>query len=85
MTNNSKARKLSWTKAYFRFLKSPDESLLLKVAPLVIIGVIPADLLSNIIPVLGIIDDVGLSGVGIFTILRIVFRVRKYRYISSDE
>jgi uncharacterized membrane protein YkvA (DUF1232 family) len=71
--------KLSWTKAYIRFLRSPEESLLLKIAPLVILGILPVDLLSNILPLVGLVDDVGLSGLSIVTIIRTIWKVNKYR------
>jgi uncharacterized membrane protein YkvA (DUF1232 family) len=79
MRNTSEQTRLSWPQAYVEFLKSPNESFLLKLAPLVIMGIIPADLLSNLLPVVGIVDDVGLSGVGIVVIGRTLWRVRGYR------
>jgi uncharacterized membrane protein YkvA (DUF1232 family) len=71
--------KLNWLQAYLQFLRSPQESILLKIAPLIIIGVIPVDLLSNILPVVGLVDDVGLSGIGILTVIRTLWHVNKYR------
>jgi uncharacterized membrane protein YkvA (DUF1232 family) len=79
----SSLAKLNWFQAYLRFLRSPQESILLKIAPLIIIGVIPVDLLSNILPVVGLVDDVGLSGIGIFTIVRTLWHVNKYRNPTS--
>ena len=71
---------LSWPQAYFEFLKSPRESILLKIAPLVMMGLLPVDLVSNLLPVIGIADDVGLSGLGIVVIIKTISRVHQYRH-----
>jgi uncharacterized membrane protein YkvA (DUF1232 family) len=85
MRDTSEGTYLSWPQAYVKFLKSPRESLLLKIAPLVIMGIIPADLISNLIPVIGIVDDVGLSGIGIVVIVRTMWRVRIYRRPAARQ
>jgi uncharacterized membrane protein YkvA (DUF1232 family) len=65
--------------AYLRFLLSRDESMVLKIAPLALVGVLPVDLLSNIVPVVGELDDLSyLIAIAVIAI-RTVQRVRKYR------
>ena len=71
--------KASWTRAYLRFLISRNESLMLKVAPLALAGLLPVDILSNIVPVVGELDDVGFLVVLIVVAVRTGNRVRKYR------
>jgi hypothetical protein len=73
------AGKSSWSRAYLRFLMSRDESLLLKVAPLALVGLLPVDVLSNIVPLVGELDDLGfIIALAVIT-GRTVYRVRKYR------
>jgi hypothetical protein len=75
--------KLSRGSAYIEFLKSRDESILLKIAPLVMVGLIPADLVSNLLPVLGIVDDVGLTGFSAIIVIKTILRVSKYRRVRQ--
>jgi len=71
--------KASWSKAYKRFLLSGHESLLLKVAPLAMIGILPFDIISNLVPVIGELDDIGFIIVLAVVAFRTYERVRKYR------
>jgi hypothetical protein len=66
-------------RAYLRFLLSRDESVLLKAAPLALVGALPIDLLSNIVPVVGELDDLGYIIVIVVVTLRTLNRVNKYR------
>jgi len=78
-TGSSGQTKSSWTRAYLRFLTSKDESLMLKVAPLALAGLLPVDILSNIVPVVGELDDIGFLVVLIVVAIRTGNRVRRYR------
>jgi len=71
--------KASWGRAYLRFLAAKDERLLLKVAPLALLGVLPIDTLSNLIPVLGFFDDAGYLIATLVVVSRTITRVHKYR------
>jgi uncharacterized membrane protein YkvA (DUF1232 family) len=71
--------KASWAKAYLRFLVSRDESAALKVAPLALVGVLPADILTNLIPVIGELDDVWFTIAIVIIAVRTIQRVRQYR------
>ena len=73
------AHNRSWFNAYVAFLLSKDENLFLKVAPILIIAGSPELVLSNIIPVVGELADVG--GIGLISIVAFkTFRaVKKYR------
>jgi len=71
--------KLSWSKAYMRFLLSSDESLMLKIAPLAMLGILPFDIISNIVPLLGELDDLGYLIALAFIIVKTADRVRRYR------
>ena len=69
----------SWIKAYLRFLHSRDESVVLKAAPLALVGVLPIEILSNLIPFVGEADDAGYMIVLAVITARTLWRVRKYR------
>lgn len=71
--------KASWAKAYLRFLLSRDENAVLKIAPLALIGVLPLDVLSNVVPVIGELDDVWFTIVVTIIAARTIQRVREYR------
>ena len=77
--NPAKAGKSSWTRAYLRFLVSRDESALLKIAPLALAGLLPVDVLSNIVPVVGELDDIGFFIAFIVVVVRTLHRVNRYR------
>lgn len=68
-----------WFQAYVRFLVSRDESLVLKVAPLALIGVLPMDIVSNIIPGIGLLDDAGYILIAIAVLFKTLARVGYYR------
>ena len=70
---------VTWRRAYLRFLMSRDESLALKVAPLALFGVLPFDILSNVVPIIGELDDVSYAMVAGVILFRTFQRVRKYR------
>lgn len=57
-TSNSPARR-SWGKAYLKFLMSPEESLVLKIAPLALVIGAPEVIVSNFLPVVGELTDLG--------------------------
>jgi uncharacterized membrane protein YkvA (DUF1232 family) len=69
----------SWIRAYLRFLGSRDESVMLKAAPLALMGVLPIDIVSNLIPFVGEVDDLGIIVIFAVVVSRTVWRVRKYR------
>ncbi|HEY4160758.1 MAG TPA: hypothetical protein VGM08_01725 [Candidatus Saccharimonadales bacterium] len=58
---------------------SRDESAALKVAPLALVGVLPADILTNLIPVIGELDDVWFTIAIVIIAVRTIQRVRQYR------
>ena len=68
-----------WLRAYLRFLASKDESLALKIAPLALVGVMPIDIVSNIIPGLGLLDDAGYMLIAITVLFKTFTRVNRYR------
>jgi uncharacterized membrane protein YkvA (DUF1232 family) len=68
-----------WGRAYVRFLLSRDENLLLKIAPLALIGILPVDIISNVVPFVGEIDDIGFVVALLFVAGRTLHRVNKYR------
>jgi len=73
-----------WIRAYVRFLASKDESLVLKVAPLALVGVMPIDVVSNIIPGLGLLDDSGYMLIAVAVLFKTLVRVNHYRRNSSS-
>ncbi len=83
MTHNNgvvlRAVKISWPKAYLRFLLSKDESVVLKIAPLALAGILPLDILSNIIPFVGELDDLGYIILLVVVAFKTLKQVNKYR------
>ncbi len=82
MHNNELAIRLaksSWLKAYAKFLLSKDESVLLKIAPLALAGILPFEILSNLIPLVGELDDLGYVIMLSFVIYKTLKQLNKYR------
>lgn len=71
-----------WFHAYLRFLTSKDESFVLKVAPLALMGVMPIDVISNIIPGIGLLDDAGYMVIAVAVLFKTLARVNFYRHYS---
>jgi hypothetical protein len=69
----------SWIGAYGAFLRSRDENLILKAAPLLIIFGSPEILVSNLLPVVGEVLDIGAFGISVLVLVRTFSAVRKYR------
>lgn len=74
-----------WFRAYLRFLMSKDESFVLKVAPLAIVGVMPMDIISNIIPGIGLLDDAGYMVIAVAVLFKTLARVNYYRHNSPPS
>lgn len=73
-------RQKGWVAAYFEFIRSPHESRIIKLMPLVLMGIIPISLLDNFfIPVLGVVDDIPTALLTIVVLAITIMRVRKYR------
>ena len=68
-----------WFAAYRRFLLSRNESVVLKLAPLALIGILPPEVLSNLIPGIGLLDDVGYIIALVFVVYKTITRVAAYR------
>lgn len=62
-----------------RFLRSRDESLILKAAPVLLIVGSPEVLVSNLLPFVGEALDVGTFGLSMVVLYRTLRAVRKYR------
>lgn len=71
-----------WFRAYIRFLTSKDESFVLKVAPLALMGVMPIDVISNIIPGIGLLDDAGYMVIAVAVLFKTLARVNYHRRSS---
>ena len=71
--------KRSWATAYKAFLLSKDESLILKLAPLFILLGTPEVIVSNLIPVIGEIADIGELGLLTIVAFRTYMAMQKYR------
>lgn len=77
MTQSSSAH--SWFQAYLTFLKSRDENLILKAAPVLLIVGSPEVLVSNLLPFVGETLDIGTFGLTALVLYRTFRAVRKYR------
>jgi hypothetical protein len=76
-SNNNSPTRRGWARAYLKFLVSPQESFVLKVAPLALVLGTPEVIVSNFLPVVGELTDVGeliLWGMVIFRTARAVRR-----------
>lgn len=71
-----------WLRAYIRFLTSKDESFVLKIAPLALMGVMPIDVISNLIPGIGLLDDAGYIVIAVTVLFKTLARVNYYRRSS---
>lgn len=69
----------SWVSAYLRFLRSRDENLILKIAPLLLIVGSPEVLVSNLLPFVGEALDIGTFGLSMVVLYRTARAVNKYR------
>lgn len=69
----------SWGAAYKRFLLSRDESFILKVAPLLLLIGTPGVIVSNLLPVIGEVIDLGDVTLILIVALLTYRAVRKYR------
>lgn len=69
----------SWPKAYKAFLLDPKQSLVLKFAPLAILAGSPEIIISNIIPVVGEILDIGGVTLSVLVAAKTYHAVKKYR------
>ena len=74
-----------WLRAYVRFLVSRDESFVLKVAPLALVGVMPMDIVSNIVPGIGLLDDAGYMTIATIVLFKTLVRVNYYRHASPSS
>jgi len=73
-------RPTGWVTAYFRFVSSPNESRILKLMPVVLLGIVPISVLDNFfIPVLGIIDDIPTTVLTVIVLILTWLRVQTYR------
>ena len=71
--------KRPWLQAYARFLLSPEESLLLKLAPLAFLIGAPELVASEFLPVIGEISDLGVIVIAAIVAIRTVRAVHRYR------
>lgn len=78
-TSRSKPQESGWFAAYKQFLLSKDESVTLKLAPLALAGILPPEILTNAIPVLGLVDDIGFIIATVIVIVKTRQRVKRYR------
>ena len=70
----------NWFGAYMKFLGSSSEHHVLKLMPLVLLGIIPISIADDLLlPVFGVIDDLPTLAVAIVVFGMTLIRVRKYR------
>lgn len=69
----------SWLSAYQAFLRDKDESFILKIAPLILLMGAPEILVSNLLPGIGEVLDLGSVSVATIVALRTLMAVRKHR------
>jgi hypothetical protein len=69
----------SWPRAYAAFLLNRNENLILKVAPIILLVGSPELLVSNIIPIVGEVVDIGGASMALIVAFRTLSAVKKYR------
>jgi hypothetical protein len=75
----SQAVQKTWFEAYKQFLTSRDESLGLKLLPLAALGIVPVAVADEIIPFIGMLDDIPTALLVGFIAWRTWLRVKTYR------
>ena len=78
-TGQSTNIKRSWPAAYKAFLMDKDESLVLKIAPIALLLGSPEIVMSNLIPVVGELLDIGTFTLAGLVALRTYTSVKKHR------
>jgi hypothetical protein len=77
---NTEVQTRTWFQAYLKFLASPRELLGLKLLPLVVMGLVPISMATDVLlPVIGLADNIPTAILVIFTVFRTWMRVRTYR------
>jgi hypothetical protein len=72
--------RLSWHSAYWDFLRSEEESRMLRFGgPAVAVGMLPPDAVANLIPFIGEAADVGYLGAVALLAIKTLIHVRRYR------
>ena len=71
--------KRSWLQAYGRFLMSPQESFILKIAPLAFLIGAPELIASEFIPIVGEINDLAALVIALLVAARTIRAVNRYR------
>jgi uncharacterized membrane protein YkvA (DUF1232 family) len=71
--------KLSWFRALTRYYRDPSASLLGKLVAFfaLIYAVMPIDLIPDVVPVFGWLDDIGVMGLATAWLVRMVSRYRE--------
>lgn len=77
-TSTTSPARRSWAQAYFKFLLSPKENLVLKVAPIFLLLGAPEVIVSNFLPVVGEVTDLGALVLWAIVITRTVRAVRRH-------
>lgn len=77
--NNSQTAQKSWMMAYRSFLMSRDENMMLKIAPFALLLGSPEIIISNLIPVVGEVVDVGSITLSLVVAYKTYNAVKKYR------
>ena len=71
--------KQGWFAAYGEFLKDPNESKMLKLAPFVVTPYVPVAILDELIPILGSFDDIPTVAIVAIVAAKTISRVRNHR------
>ncbi len=73
------APKRSWLEAYKSFLTSGSEPTMLKLAPLALLGYLPIDILDEVVPFIGMLDDIPYVILCGYVIIMTLRRLERYR------
>ena len=71
--------KRPWLSAYGKFLLSPEESLILKIAPLAFFIGAPELIATEFLPIIGEVSDVGVLILIVIVAVRTIRAVQRYR------
>ncbi len=70
----------TWPRAYFAFLLSPKESLVLKFAPIAIVLGAPELVIDSFLPVIGEVSDLTALILTIIVAVKTIVAVGRYRH-----
>jgi uncharacterized membrane protein YkvA (DUF1232 family) len=79
--------KVGWFRALARYYRDPDASIFGKLVALVAVlyAIMPLDLIPDVVPIVGWLDDIGVMGLATAWLLKVVARYRHTPELEPRE